>query len=368
MDSKEDDDVSIDFSKLKNIFKGGKKEEKKEDASIKEIKEEEKDDEITVDFGKFKNFFKSEKGSEVPHTEAKEESDDELSFDFGKIKNVFKSSGNKIKSGDEELNVNWSSIGGFFSKYGVLFLVLIPILLSIYIRMQAGYLPVTDEWATRSVMDNLKSQVMASINQQNPNLPDANKNAIASTQLQKIVSENKAQIDSQIKQTSNYFKSFFLDENGKNYMPDIDPYYWYRYSKNILDHGYPGDVLKNGKSYDDRQLAPLGRPVAPDLFHPYFLAYFYKFLHFFVPDLTLMRSMFYYPVFVSALCVLLVFLIARKIAGNLGGFFAATMMAVNSAFLGRTLFGHADSDAWVVFFPLIVTWLFILTMDSKNIW
>ena len=81
-----------------------------------------------------------------------------------------------------------------------------------------------------------------------------------------------------------------------------------------------------------------------------------------------MRSMFYYPIFVSALCVLLVFLIARKIAGNLGGFFAATMMAVNAAFLGRTLFGHADSDAWVVFFPLIVTWLFMLTMDSKNIW
>lgn len=368
MDSKEDDDVSIDFSKLKNIFKSGKKEEKKEDTSIKEIEEEEKDDEINVDFGKFKNFFKSEKGKEASHAETVKESDDEISFDFSKIKNVFKSSDNKVRSGDEELNVNWSGIGSFFSKYGVLFLVLIPILLSIYIRMQAGYLPVTDDWATKSVMDNLKSQVMASINQQNPNLPDANKNAIASAQLQKVISENKAQIDSQIKQTSNYFKSFFLDENGKNYMPDIDPYYWYRYSKNILDHGYPGDVLKDGKSYDDRQLAPLGRVVSPDLFHPYFLAYFYKFLHFFVPDLTLMRSMFYYPVFVSALCILFVFLIARKIAGNLGGFFAATMMAVNAAFLGRTLFGHADSDAWVVFFPLVVTWLFILTMDSKNIW
>ena len=171
MDSKEDDDVSIDFSKLKNIFKGGKKEEKKEDALIKEIKEEEKDDEITVDFGKFKNFFRSEKGSEVSHAEAKKESDDELSFDFGKIKNVFKSSDKEKKSGDEELNVNWSGIGGFFSKYGVLFLVLIPIILSIYIRMQAGYLPVTDEWASRTVLDNLKSQVMADIKPQKPQPP-----------------------------------------------------------------------------------------------------------------------------------------------------------------------------------------------------
>src|SRR3989344_7249583 len=134
MDSKEDDDVSIDFSKLRNIFKSEKKEENKEDTSIKKIKEEEKDDEITVDLGKFKNLFKSEKAHEASHAETEKETDEEISFDFGNIKNVFKSSDKEKKSGDEELNVNWSSIWGFFSKYGVLFLVFIPILLSIYIR------------------------------------------------------------------------------------------------------------------------------------------------------------------------------------------------------------------------------------------
>ncbi|MBI2005586.1 MAG: hypothetical protein HYS80_02370, partial [Candidatus Aenigmarchaeota archaeon] len=171
--------------------------------------------------------------------------------------------------------------------------------------------------------------------------------------------------DDQIKATSNYFKSFFQDENGKNYMPDIDPYYWFRYAKNIVERGHPGDELRDGKPFDNRQLAPIGRFVYPDMFHSYSLAYFYKFLHIFMPDLDLMRSMFYIPVFVSALCVLLVFLIARKIAGNIGGFFAGMIMAVNGAFLSRSL--NPDNDIWVIFFPLLITWLFVMTLEIKSL-
>ena len=368
MDPKEDDDVSIDFSRFRNIFRREKKKENHEDSTINKIKsEEKKDDEINIDFGKVRNFFKSDNNDELNTVETKKD-DDDISLDFSRIKNAFKSSDKEKHSSDEDISVNWGSVGNFFGKYGVLFLILIPILLSVYIRMQAGSLPITGEWATRTVIDNLRAQISAGIDQQNPNLPQANKDAIISTQMQKLISEKKQQIDETIKYYSAQYKSFFLDENGKNYMPDIDPYYWYRYAKNIVDHGYPGDILKDGKSFDNHQLAPVGRFVVPDMFHPYFLAYFYKFLHFFVPDLTLLRSVYYYPVFLSAICVLLVFLIARRIAGNLGGFFAATMMAINSAFLGRTLFGHADNDAWVIFFPLVVTWLFILTIDSKNIW
>lgn len=340
MDSKEDEEISIDFSKIRNFFKSDKKEDKEE---------------------------KKAEESAVPAK--KEDEDMEISFDLSKVKKFFKSDGHeKEKSAtDEEISINWAKVADFFKKYGVVFIALIPIILSIYIRMQAGFLPFTDDWAANSVINGVKSQIRASIDQQYPNLPDANKNALVDTELQKVINQNPKQFGDTIKAYSASFKSFFQDENGKNYMPDIDPYYWFRYVKNIVDHGHPGDVLKDGKPYDTHQLAPLGRPVFPDMFHEYFLAYFYRFLHIFAPDLSIMRSMFYYPVFVSALCVLLVFLIARKIAGNLGGFFAGLMMAVNSAFLGRTLFGHADSDAWVVFFPLLVTWLFVAAIDAKSV-
>ena len=339
MDQKDDEEISIDFSKIKKFF--GNKEEKKADSE------------------------KSGDETKQHREETKSNDEVDLSFDFGKIRKFFKSE--EKDSSSDDVNVDWSKISAFFKTYGIVFIALIPIILSIYIRMQAGFLPLTDDWAANSVISNIRNQVRAGIDQQYPNLPSSNKDALVNTELQKVINQNKQQIDQQVKATSAYIKSFFQDENGKNYMPDIDPYYWFRYSKNILDHGYAGDILVNDKSYDTYQNAPNGRFVTGDMFPSYFLAYFYRVLHIFAPGLDLMRSMFYYPVFVSALIVLLVFLISKKIAGTSAGFFAGLMMAINSAFLGRTLFGHADSDAWVVFFPVLVTWLFVITIDAKSI-
>ncbi|MBI3027789.1 hypothetical protein HYY70_06790 [Candidatus Woesearchaeota archaeon] len=375
MDSKEDEEISVDFSKIKNFFrkKENKEEHKHEEISAeKPIKDGKKDEEeIVIDLSKIKNLFKSDKKDEkteyATHKEEKIDDEAELSFDFSKVKKIFKTGEKHAEGSGDEISVNWGNAIDFFKKYGVVFIALIPIFISIYVRMQAGFLPVTDSWATNSVINGVRSQIMSSISQQYPNLPEANRNALVDTELQKVISQNKKQIDDQIRATSAYFKSFFQDENGKNYMPDIDPYYWVRYAKNILEHGHPGDVLRDGVPYDTHQLAPVGRQVFPDMFHPYSLAYFYKIIHIFTPDLSLMRTSFYLPVLVSALCVLLVFLIGRKIAGDFGGFFAGTMMAVNVAFLGRTLFGHADNDIWVIFFPLLVTWLFIATIGANSL-
>ena len=366
MDSKEDEEISIDFSKIKSFFKSDKKEDKKaEESSIKQEKKD--DEEISIDFSRIKSFFKSDKeDAKTEHARKPEHAKDEdaeFSIDFSKIKKFFKSGQQETRS-DEEISVNWGKVIDFFKTYGIVFIALIPIVLSIYVRMQAGFLPFTDDWAANNVISGIRSQIRAGIDQQYPNLPDANKNALVETEFQKIISQSKQQIDQQIKATSAYFREFFQDENGKNYMPDIDPYYWFRYSKNILDHGNPGDILKDGKPYDNRQLAPIGRFVVPDMFHSYSWAYFHKFLHFFVPDITLMHSGFYLVIFFSAICVLLIFLIARKVAGNAAGFFAGMMMAVNGAFLTRTL--HPDNDVWVVFFPLLITWLFVMIIETKN--
>src|SRR3989339_1031870 len=152
-------------------------------------------------------------------------------------------------------------------------------------------------------------------------------------------------------------------------MPDIDPYYWYRYASNIAEKGSTGDEIKDGEQWDNHQLAPNGRPIASqDMFHPYFLALFFNIMKIFngSPDFGVMQSMFYYPVFISALVVVFVFLIARRIAGDVAGFFAATMVAISSALANRTLFGHADSDAWVVFFPVLVTWLFLEAIEAEK--
>ena len=362
MEQKEDEEISIDFGKIKNFFKKEKKEEKTAEVKEPAGEKKETEDDISIDFSKIKNIFKNKEPEKTEsRQEGKKSEEIELSFDFSKIKKIFKP---EERAASDEVAVDFGKIAGLFKKYGVILVVLIPVVLSVYIRLQGDLLPITDEWAANSVFNSIRAQIRAGIDQQYPNLPDANKNALVDTEVQKIASQNRQQIGEQIRQTSAYFKSFFQDEKGYRYMPDIDPYYWFRYAKNILERGHPGDILKDNKPFDTYQLAPLGRFVVPDMFHSYALAYFHKLASIFVPNMDLMRSSFYLTPFVSALCVLLVFFIARKIAGNIGGFFAAMMMAVNSAFLSRSL--HPDNDVWVVFFPLLVTWLFLITEESRS--
>ena len=54
----EDEEISIDFSKIKSFFKGKKKEEVKKPAEeIKPEKKEDSDEELNIDFSKIKNIM-----------------------------------------------------------------------------------------------------------------------------------------------------------------------------------------------------------------------------------------------------------------------------------------------------------------------
>jgi len=169
-----DEEFSLDFGKIKNIFK--KKEEEpikvgtKETGEDAKTKEDKEDDEISIDFSKIKNIFKK-KDSKSEEVKAKEDrEDDEIAIDFSKIKNIkniFKKSDKTgAKESDEDISIDFKKIKDFFSRHGVLLLLIIPIFLSISLRVQPAYLPITDTWATDSVINNLRSQVSGQIYQQ----------------------------------------------------------------------------------------------------------------------------------------------------------------------------------------------------------
>jgi len=322
----EDDEIEIDFSKITNLFKSGKKEKKVED------KEDKDDEEISFDFNKVKNFFKSE----------------------------------KKESDDEDIAMDWGSVKGFFKKHQTLFLLLIPLFLSIFLRVQPAYLPITDDWATDTVMNGIRGQVNTQINQQYPNLPDQNKNALVNTEMGKIIKEQKGQIDQQITSLSLQFKSQLKDDEGTTYLLAIDPYFWMRKAKNVVDHGHPGDRIVDGMQWNDYMYAPLGREVSPDMLHGYFEGYMYKIISFFKRDLSLMRLAFYMPILISALSVIPAFFIVRRAGGNVGALFASTMVAVHAGFVSRTAGGFSDTDAYNVFFPLLITWIFIEAFEAKE--
>ncbi len=403
-EDKEDEEISIDFSKIKNLFgkkkkkegeeSGERAQEKKEEVSQDHVeqktetpkeekqpeeneqKESDDDEDISIDFSKIKNIFKKKEGpknEEKKQDSEEKEDDEEISIDFGRIKGFFKGLKEKSKDqegDDEEISMDVRKTVDTVMRHRRILvpalLIIIALFFSISIRMMPAYLPATDNWAESTVHSQIRNSIYQQVSQQYPNLPEANKDSLVDAEFDKVKKEQKSQIDQQIEATSNFFKSQLQDDNGQTYLLAIDPYFWMRHAKNVLENGHPGDKLIEGRPYDTFMFAPVGRPVPPDMFHAYLEAYLFKFLSIFNSNLHLMTLAFYIPVLLSALAVFPAFFIGKRLSGNFGGFISAFIIAVHPAFLTRTVGGFSDTDAYNVLFPLFITWLFLEGFESKS--
>ncbi|MCP3682801.1 MAG: hypothetical protein GY861_08940 [bacterium] len=406
MTEKNDDEISIDFGKIGGFFKKKKEhitikdtdeekisvdvEEKKDEKEVTidvqkkdegeeikvDVKKKEDDEEISVDFKKIGGFFNKLSKGDGKEAEKKVSDDDDVPFDFsGTIKGVktfFKDGKTKETGFASKVVKNTGLIIGLI---GLIF----AICLAVDVRMAPADAYYTQQWAESSVHNTVLADIEGAINSKYPNLPDDKKGQLVGDEFNRVRKEGtyifkggpyagqNVNIDDQIEDTADHFRSYFEDENDDMYMPDIDPYYWYRYAKNVQEKGGVGDEVKDGDQWDNHQVAPLGRGIgAMDLFHPYFLAYFDNFINFFNPNLDLIRTMMFYSIVISALSIIPIFFIARRIGGNVAAVFAAIMAAISVSFVTRTLFGHADSDAWVIFFPVYITWLFLEAFEAKK--
>ncbi len=328
-------------------------------------------DESEIDFSKVKSFFKkigSRKEKPVQDTVTAPKADDEISFDFSKIKSWFKSD-KGTSAQPSESGFDAKAIWNFILKYQILLLLLIPIFIAADLRLMTTYLPVTESWAENSVSNalqaNIGNEIRKQIDQQFPNLPQANKDKIVNDNYEKFIAEHKAEYDQQVEQTSKYFREYFQDENLHTYLLEIDPFFWKYHAENVLVHGNPGHSIRDGIPWDDLMLAPDGRESEVSL-HPYLIAYVYRIVHFFNSDVELSRTEFFFPVVIAALAVIPAFFIGRKVGGNLGGLVASVIIAMNPAFLTRTPAGFSDTDGYNILFPLMVTWMFFLAFDAET--
>lgn len=282
------------------------------------------------------------------------ESEDLIEFDFTKIKNGY----NYLKNNE------------IIRKYSYLLLIIIPIFLAAFFRLYPATLPATDDWAKDSVYNSIKNNMKAQINQQFSNLPDSKKQELINENFAKYYEQNKKQIDASIEQTSKHFKNQLKNENGETYLLAIDPYYYYRQVRNMVEKGHVWDEIEDGQPKDNHMLAPNGRNV-PKKFkggdlHVWISTLFHKFISIFNKDITVMGSFFFIPVILSVLSVIPAFFIGRKAGGVFGGLIASIMVGIHPAFIGRTAGGFSDTDAYNILFPLLISWFVIEAIDNKN--
>ncbi len=274
-----------------------------------------------------------------------------ISFDFSKIRKMFK--------------------GGFFSSkltkiLLITLLVLIPVILTIYVRTLPQYLPATESWAENSVYNYYRNGIVQQVNAQYPNLPQAQRDTLINQQFEQFKAANMADLDASVKQTSDYFKTGFrYTENGKEwtFLGDLDSYTYLRYARNIEQKGMVCDELRDGKCIDNKMLAPLGFETGPSM-HSYGIFYLHSFIKIFDKNTTLMHAAFLLPTVLAVIAAIAAFFIGRRLMNETAGFFAAMFIATSPLFISRTL--GSDTDVWNVMFPLVILWIFLEAYESKS--
>lgn len=245
-----------------------------------------------------------------------------------------------------------------------LFCILIAMSMSIYLRTMPLHMPITDQWAEDTVMNFYQTQVSNQINSQYVNLPEANKQALAQKELDKVLSENADRVASDIEGLSNQYKDQFHDDDGNLYLLGIDPWHYYRQTYYLLENGHPGSDIVDGESKDMYRLAPNGLNYGSE-FHSWIGSIIHKLLNIFI-EVPLILSFFLIGTIFSALSVIPSFFIGRRITkNNVGGFFTAVLIAVSQFFVARTTGESSDTDVYVVFFPLLIVWLFLEAFESE---
>ena len=291
----DEEDISIDFSALKKLFKRKKKEdstahknaakEASEDRPTKQIgahSEAQSEDEIELDFSWLKRLFK--KKEKAPATEtppgSSQSDDPDFAFDFSKIKKIFK--GNEEAQKDEEALFHLGDVKKLFQrkapshhsakrdeatisdsdafdfrkavlwwkgnkKWAVpLLSILIVISASFFLRIQPVYLHVADGWAGQAIEAQVKQWIYGQVSQQFPNLPETQKLQQVELQFQTVSREHGKELKQQREVQAKLFREKLQDENSQTYLQLIDDYFWLLAAERILKNGYPGDELRLG--------------------------------------------------------------------------------------------------------------------------
>ena len=247
----------------------------------------------------------------------------------------------------------------------IILLIIIAIFFSMYFRLYTETLPQTDKWAENSIQSHYKDQIRANINAEYPNLPDQNKEELVNKKYAETYEKDKAQIETTKVQLSAQFKESYQDDSGQTYLLAIDPYTYYRQTRNIIEKGTVCDEIKDNKCWNNHMYAPNG--IGMRLNGHVVIQYItYKISKIFNPNISLTSAIFILPAIIIMLGIIPAFFIAKKYAGIVGGFVAAMLIGLHPYLLGRTPAGFVDTDAYGITVALYLIWLIVEAYSARS--
>lgn len=235
-----------------------------------------------------------------------------------------------------------------------------------WIRTVPLSLLITEDWAEGMVRNQLREKIARDAVGKFSRQPSAAQIEILSSQW---IEKNKEKFKADVEKASELFKSefSFKGRDGRRYvyLGDYDSYVWLRNARNYLNHGTTCDAVVNGECRDTYGFAPVGsRMIYNRSLHIAAIVGLHRVITFFKPEYPLAATSFWVPVIIGILGVLPAFFIGRRLGGNMGGLFAATVVCLHPFFLVRSV--GSDNDVWNVVLPLFALWAVTEALSAKQ--
>lgn len=295
------------------------------------------------------------------HTSTTDSSDD--SFDFSAL-------AVKIKTTYKKVMTPGSTQQTVASFIWVCMLIAIIAFVAVSFRMGGYTQEITQEWAQNTVHQGIRQQIASEVRQQFPTLPQAEIDRRSQATLEEFLADpsQKAQVDERIALVAEHFSSQMKDDRGHPYLIGIDPYFFYRYTRNYITNGHTGEFLNDNGVPSTRFVLAPSVTATPFDFHIWFQATVFRILKpilgLTIDDLPL--TLYFSPIIFMVLSAVIAFAMGRILSGNLAGFISAVFVAIHPAILARTTGGFADTDPYNIFFPLLISLLVLLALRSRT--
>lgn len=161
-------------------------------------------------------------------------------------------------------------------------------------------------------------------------------------------------------------KSYYQDSTGLPYFSEMDSYYNFRLTEDLVNHGYLGDTKVNGTQWDLHSSFPPGQSAEyPPMISMVTVAA-YKFINIF-SKVPLQAVGFWIGAFIASLAVIPAYLLVRRITNDYGGITAGLLVGLAPAYFAHTFAGFFDTDMFNMLFPLLVVYFFVLSILAKDI-
>jgi len=158
-----------------------------------------------------------------------------------------------------------------------------------------------------------------------------------------------------------YIRTLNLPYLQKQFPLALDPYIFLRYAQYLNEHGSLPVI-------DMLRYYPIGWTNLGEFrVLTYFIVYLYKFLHVFIPSMTLEYAHILYPPIMFVVGAFFFFLLIKKIFDWRVALLSTAFLTVIPMYLYRTMAGFSDKESFAIAVFFLATYLFVMAMTEKSL-